>query len=183
MKRFDDERKIYVDADVLRHFIRAKQQHKLSQIYPDRLILLNIVELEIVRDTRFQSVISSLKKGSLDWEDFPDIGDVYDTYIELCQNNVNMGEGEAACLASAHHNNAIIASSNMRDIVPTCNTRNIDFLTSTDILLYAEDKGILTEDECNDIISINKKAGSPMPNDTLVDYRLRIGEPPKTQIK
>lgn len=71
-----------------------------------------------------------------------------------------MGEGERACMSMARFGHEVVASSNFRDVADYCDAFGIEYIGTLDILAIALNKGIYTQEDCNnfiaDAVSLNK---------------------------
>lgn len=170
MSSNSDDKKILLDADVIRHFIKGQGFHYLVKTYPHQLILLDIVKDELFRSKHlFQVLNNMLAMFDIEQLRFPDEQkNVVEEYAHLLAQG--FGEGESACMAVARFNSYFIASSNLKDIKQYCEAHNITYLTTMMILVEAKNKGIITDDECNSFISMVKAKGSKLPTNTIQEY-------------
>jgi len=136
-----DDPKILLDADVISHFIKGGQHLILPRLYPNQLVILNIVkkELKNSKNVSFKTQVDNfLKIKGVEQKDFPEDFKVKKEYARL-QKELRLHEGESACLAFARFNeNYIVASSNLSDIVEYCRENSIIYLPTMDILLVCD---------------------------------------------
>ncbi|MFB6454956.1 hypothetical protein ACE38W_06765 [Chitinophaga sp. Hz27] len=169
MTKQKDEPKILLDADVVIHFIIAGFQLKLTSIFPGRFVILDKVKQELTkRKTEALGV-----ENFLNWCKIPVVimpGDV-EILKEYATLKKSRGDGESACMAVARYKREYIASSNLRDIREYCQQYDIVFYTTIDILEFARQKGILSENDCDTFIATVKKKGSKMPYNTMAEYK------------
>ena len=62
-----------------------------------------------------------------------------------------IGKGEAAAIALAYVKNGILASNNLRDVSKYVEQYELDHITTLDILIMAEERGIVADVECESI--------------------------------
>ncbi len=170
----EDETKILLDADVIRHFIEGENESKLHRIYPNRLLILNIVEGEISCIDRFRPRLNQLINDELiEKVEFPE--DYTDPdknliIVEYATLRKSKGPGESACLAYARYKKNIVASSNLSDVEEYCKTHGIKLMTTLDILVEAIRLNIMSEDECDTFIAKVKNKGCKLPCNTIQEY-------------
>ena len=135
MSRSNNESKILLDSDVVRHFINGNQLLVLSGIFPNRFIMLDKVKDELCRSRGIVVQVNNfLTMTRVPVIPFPTDRAIIREYAILLRQ---FGEGESACMAVARHQKQFIASSNLRDISTYCKTHGITYLTTMDILLEA----------------------------------------------
>ncbi|NLT51760.1 MAG: hypothetical protein GXX85_12685 [Ignavibacteria bacterium] len=170
MSKSASEPKILLDADVTRHFIQASKQLYLPKIYPHRLVMIDIVKNELCRSkwlkTPVENFIDCCKIELLT------INNNIEVQKEYATLKKQFDDGESACMALAKFEKQYIASSNLRDIRNYCEINGITYLTTSDILLDALLKGIMTPEECNEMIKINIAKGSKFPFLTIEEFAL-----------
>ncbi|MBN8703351.1 MAG: hypothetical protein J0M08_09815 [Bacteroidetes bacterium] len=159
---------ILLDADVVRHFLNGSCLHKLSAIFPNRLVMLDKVKNELCRSKSLTTPITNfISHFKIPVISFPTKTEVIREYALLIKQ---FGEGESACMAVARFQNHYIASSNLIDIKAYCKQYNIIYYTTMDILVIAMNKKIMTEKECDEFIKDVKAKGSKLPCDTMKEY-------------
>ena len=162
--------KILLDADVIIHFMKADRILYLPKIYPHRLLLLDIVENELLRYKSMKKYIENLtNRTGIEVITFPDDIEIIKEYSYLT-DELGKGEGESACLAVAKQKKYIVASSNLKDIKKYCLENGITYITTMDILVEAWEKGIMSEEECDDFIRIVIDKGSHLPCYSIQEY-------------
>jgi hypothetical protein len=80
------------------------------------------------------------------------------------------GKGESACMAICRYQKKILASSNLTDTKTYCQTHQIRYLTTMDILAIGYKKGKLTLADADQCISHIISKGSKLPCSTLQEY-------------
>lgn len=166
---------ILLDADVTIHLFKANKISLLNELFPDRIIMLDIVLNELLRNRTINSVVENLIKFKQIIEvKFPTTSDpqLLKEYISL-KNKIN-GAGESACLIYCKYHHHIIASSNTSDIKPYCEEHSIAYLTTLDILSIAVHRGIITNHEANECINkITFTRLSYLCCNTIEDHKTR----------
>lgn len=179
-----DERvvKILLDADVLIHFVKGDRIQLLTDIFPNRMVLLDRVKEELtihVNSLVSRNIIYMVTAGDMEVVSFPNKDrEVITEYAHLSQTK---GKGESACLAYCRFHPHIIASSNLADVKSYCDTHSIAYLTTMDILCLGLKKGAISEKECNEFISKVRAANSKLPNMTISHYRDTVFDHQKYQ--
>ena len=168
MNRNNNEPKILLDSDVVRHFINGNQLLVLSGIFPNRFVMLDKVKNELCRSKSIVLQVNNfLTMTRVPVIPFPSDRVILKEYAILSRE---FGEGESACMAVARHQQQFIASSNLKDISKYCKMHGITYLTTMDILLEAFNKGILTKAQCDTFIQDVKANGSKLPCNTLDEF-------------
>lgn len=168
---------IYLDSDVLIHFVKGEALGVLPMIYGNRLNVLDLVAYELKSgfkpDSR-QQLANAVRAKLIKVVEFPtDIGIVRE-FIALNRSLPGNSQGECACMVYVKNFGGIIASSNMRDVHNYCEENGLKHITTMDILVSAFDSGFMTESECNRFIKKVRKRGSVLPDPNLRAYFRRI---------
>jgi hypothetical protein len=145
--------KLLLDADVIIHFFKADKLFDLSNIYPEySYVLLDLVWDEIKSTSIGNSLQLLFNNGSITLLEFPTDDDAIDNEFEYLKFE-GRGTGESACMAYAKYNKEdIVASSNLKDLLPYCNDNHIPYITTIDFLCSAISKGLYSETECDEFI-------------------------------
>lgn len=162
-------RKILLDGDVISHFIKGELFDLLSKLYPNRLIILDIVKTEIYQRKGWDIVIEGLiKKHGIEEIKFPEEIDFKKEYSHLISAyGYALGKGESACMVYCRFNQDILASSNLKDIHRYCSLHKIEYLTTGDILFEGYAKKLVTEADCDTFITKVKNRGSKFRFNTM----------------
>jgi hypothetical protein len=163
---------ILIDADVVSHFITGGQILILGKIFPNRILILDKVYAELERTPNKKVQIQNLINFKVvTIIPFPEENDeIYKEYLHI-KNVMFKGDGESACLAYVRYTKDIIGSSNLRDVKEYCKLHTIELLTTMDFLLEALQKGILTEEQCDEFINRVLNAGSKLPVKKISEYK------------
>lgn len=163
--------KILLDCDVIIHFIKAGKQLLLPKIYPNEMVILDKVKSEL--DKRKKNIVSInnfIAYAKIEVVKMPNDLSIIKEYSTLKKSK---GEGEAACMAVARFSKDYIASSNLSDIASYCEQHEIKYLTTMDILLEANNLGLMSEQDCYDFIKEVKDKDSKLIKgvETIEDYK------------
>lgn len=165
MTKKSNKPKILLDADVIIHFTKAKQQFLLPKIFPEQFVILDKVkhELEQHKDkNKTQAIYNFIEWSKISVIPMPTNIEIIKEYALLRRT---LGDGEAACLAVARYTKDFVASSNLKDIKLYCETHEIVYLTTMDILLQAYHLEIMDEETCDNFIRDVKESGSKLIKD------------------
>jgi len=163
------QKKVLLDGDVISHFIKGELVDLLPKLFPNRLILLNIVKTEIYKRPGWNIIIDNLIKTHVIEEvDFPEEIEFVKEYAHMISGSgLALGKGESACMVYCRFNKEILASSNLKDIQRYCSYHSIEYITTADIIYEAHKRELVTEVECDTFISKVKSRGSKFPYDTM----------------
>jgi len=163
-------KKILLDSDVLRHFLRGRSLDLLREIFPENLYILDLVEHEICRSPRIAVEIQRIiENGTLKRLNFPTGTRFINEYAELVRR---YGVGESACMAVARYRDDIIASNNLNDIEEYCHIHDIQFLKTIDILYIAYKRDVMSEADVDEFLDKNLSGENPskIPFSTLQQF-------------
>jgi hypothetical protein len=116
-------------------------------------VLLDLVwDVELKNNRIANSLKLLINNGSITLLEFPTDNDAIDNEFEYLKYE-GRGIGESACMAYAKYNKEdIVASSNLKDLLPYCHNNHIPFITTIDFLCEAVKKGLYSETFCNEFI-------------------------------
>jgi predicted nucleic acid-binding protein len=170
MLTLNDDTRILLDSDVIRHLIKGERLSLLCELYGSHLILLDVVRDELLRSKQLETIIENfIKFNKIEVRKFP--SDNMNILKEFAILKKRYGLGESACMAVAKYENTIIVSSNLKDIKTYCEKNSFMYLTTIDILMDAIEKSVLSEDECDQIIQKIKSRNSKLPVNSISEYR------------
>lgn len=171
MATIPKDKKILLDSDVIRHFIKGDRLLELPKIFPNRLVVLRNVKEELCRSKNLVVIVTNfIAFSKIEEMDFPtNDKQVLKAYAELIAEG--RGDGESSIMAVARYHKHIIASSNLKDIKFYCAEFEITYLTTMDILVLALEQGVLTEAECDFFIYKVKSSGSKLPVNSMNEYQ------------
>ena len=169
MKKIDSKKHIVLDADVIIHFCKGALLGKLPSIFPNKLLIPDIVYKETL-SKKHKTEVSNLLNFKLakELEIKADLK-IFMEYKRLVKSG--LGKGESACMAYCKFNKDVIGSSNLKDIKQYCTDNNIEYLTTLDFINAAFEKGILDEGECDYFIYNVTSKGIKLPFDTIKKFR------------
>ena len=149
---------LFFDTDCLSAFLWIKNHSILALLYAGKIVIPTEVynELSYSKTPQLKSRIDDMVKiGAARIEPIRVGTDEYNLYRKMVripdQDHIAIGKGEAAAIAMANYRNGILASNNTTDIAQYISELNLKHLTTGDILKEALDRGIITEDEGNDL--------------------------------
>jgi hypothetical protein len=162
---------ILLDSDVLIHFYKADKIFDLPALFSiTPYILLDIVWEELKRTPIAFALNLLMDKGAISLIELSTDDDLIDYEYEYLKS-LGKGTGESACMAYAkRYKDNIIASSNLKDLLPYCENNHIPYLTTIDFLCAALQKGLYSVADCNDFIAKVLSKGSILPIQKMEDY-------------
>ncbi|MEY4937666.1 MAG: hypothetical protein RIS64_4025 [Bacteroidota bacterium] len=162
---------ILLDSDVLIHFYKADKLFDLPTIFRTTpCVLLDLVWEELKQTAIGYGIQLLMNNGSIRLIEFPIDDDLMDYEYEYLKS-IGKGMGESACMAYAkHHKDNIIASSNLKDLLPYCHNNDIPYLTTVDFLCEALRKELYSLSDCNNFITKVVSKGSILPVRKMEDY-------------
>ncbi len=173
----NSDKKILIDCDVLIHLHKGAKLSLLSDLYKDRIILLDIIKDEFTKIGKHPPLFNIIiTQAGIEEIDFPtDNEEIFNEFIIL---NEDFGAGESACMAYAKFNSNIIASSNLKDIRSYCEANNITYITTMDIINHAYNSNVMTLKDCDVFIAkvLDKKSKLPFKNMTLYLKSIKQGQ-------
>lgn len=168
---------ILIDADVISHFIVTGNIMRLHTILsPHSLFVVDNVYKEATNPCLGSSRKETIDKWIIDAHiyriPFPEKSDnVRREFYRLKKDCPLLDEGERACVAMARFGKETIASSNFRDIKPYCETNGIEYIGCMDILYIANQRGIMSESECDQFIARSKLINNArLPSNSIKEY-------------
>lgn len=159
---------IYIDCDILSHFIKGGKLDILPYIYNKKLVINDEVKKEIKKRPGYDTIIDDfIKNHSIEEIKLDDNEESQKEFARLIKSK---GRGEAACLALAKVNKKSIASSNGLDVNKYCKANNIECYTTGDFLYEAILSGKMTPADCNSFIQTVKAKNSNLRYDTIEEF-------------
>lgn len=148
---------LFFDTDCLSSFLWINDTNILHELYGGRIVLPEPVYQELCNpsiphikqraDLLIQSKVAFIKAIEVGTEE-------YKLYSELAcaeKGKMSIGRGEAGGIALAKTYNGILASNNYADIAPYIEKYGLRHVDTGQILKEALGKGLITEEEGNDI--------------------------------
>ena len=151
---------LFFDTDCLSAFLWVRNESLLPQLYPGKVVIPKPVYTELCRPntTHLKKRVDVLLGQKLVLIQDIDIdSEEYGTYYQLTEAPAKghkiIGNGEAASISLARRYGGIVASNNLRDIQVYITEFGLRHTTTSDILVDAYNRGIITETEGNGIWS------------------------------
>jgi len=163
----DQSKIILLDADVIIHFIKGDRLALLTEIFPNKYGILDFVFNEVFKGSLRTQVENMLIYKLIIEVPFDDSREVTKEFASLKKK---YGLGESACMAYCKFHKEVFASSNLADIKPYCQANGIQYITTMDLLSEAFKKGMLTEEECDNFITMVKSKGSKLPVNPIREF-------------
>lgn len=165
--------KIVLDADVIIHFVKARQFSLLLDIFPEyQYLILDVVydEVTVNRVTKIQ-IDNTLKffASRIVNVKFDPKGESRFEYARL-RNKLLLGKEESACMVYCRDNKDVLGSSNLKDIKEYCASNQITYLTTIDFLYYAFIKKKMTKEYIATFIAAVVAKGSKLPSVDIEKY-------------
>lgn len=149
---------LFFDTDCLCAFLWVQNESLLSQLYPGKIVVPKPVYTELCRPNtpHLKARVDALvAKGQVTIQEIDVTSEEYQTYYQLTEapeaGHKIIGNGEAASISLAKHNGGIVASNNLRDIQVYITEFGLKHTTTSDILVDAYTRRIITEAEGNQI--------------------------------
>ncbi|MCH5173951.1 MAG: hypothetical protein J1D85_07080 [Bacteroidales bacterium] len=166
--------KILLDADVVIDFIDGQQLSILPRILPayDFVILDIVLNQELGKlhttkqyiERQIEWFKSSPKLSILEWKPDKETLQIYSLLLRT------KGKGESACMAYCQTHHDVLASCNLRDTKIYCEEHGITYITFLDLIWYAWQRKVLSEEECNKCIQDVIAAGNNIPDIPIAYY-------------
>lgn len=162
---------LFFDTDCLSAFLWVHNESLLPRLYPGKVVIPKPVYIELSKPSvpqlrdRIKTLIE-LQLVSL--HDIIVGSEEYATYYELTEaprgGHKIIGKGEAAAISLAKKYDGIVASNNLADIADYISEYHLKHTTTSDILIDAYNRLIITEFEANAIwakmLSKRRKLGA-----------------------
>ena len=168
---------IFFDTDSISAFFWVKREEILLKLYPGRIVLPKEVYNELT-NPRIPHIAGRVKElyhsGKISVRETLVASDEYKLYYELAEKpppgEKRIGRGEAAAIAMAAAYNGIVASNNIKDILPIIQRSGVDHMTTGKILKEAMDHKLITEEEGNEIWTKMRAKKRQLPSETFTGY-------------
>ena len=168
---------IYFDTDSISAFFWVKKEDLLLKLYPNRIVLPKEVYNELT-NPRIPHIAARVKElyhtGKIMVRETLVASDEYKLYYELTEKpppgEKRIGRGEAAAIATAAAYDGIVASNNIKDILPIINRCGVDHITTGKILKEAMEQGLIDEEEGNEIWAKMRAKKRQLPSETFTGF-------------
>lgn len=139
--------KILLDAAILAHFTLNRKLDLLDSLFPNSIILLDIVYDRIRGRSEMRHAVHQLQeKGSLQIVSYYN----YNPFLKFQDDGY--GEGESASLAFAESNRGTIVTSNSSRFKRYCQHKEVLCYNTLDLLCLAMENGLMTTQACDAFI-------------------------------
>lgn len=150
--------RLFFDTDCLSSFLWTDRGCLLTQMYPGRIVVPEMVydELRRVRQAKFNKRLDALlDSGDAERMDVDFGTATYSLFRKMTScpdvGQPMIGRGEASAIALAKEHAGIVASNNFRDIRRYIRDLKLDYRSTGDILEEAYNDGLLSMEEAEDI--------------------------------
>ena len=167
---------LFFDTDCLSAFLWINDTNILHELYGGKIVLPEPVYQELSNpgiphikkrvDIMINSKDISVKTIDTDTEEYQ----LFTTLIRGEKGKKSIGRGEAGGIALAKTYNGILASNNYKDIAPYIKRYNLKHIDTGEILTEALKKGMITEEEGNDIWGRMLAKKRILPANTFSEY-------------
>ena len=175
-------RVIFNDTDVLSSFLCVNSfktvldvfAHKRYKLVVPLVVLNELKATDTTRQLLAKPIEAEIRKGTIHTEDIMVETEAFDTYMNF-KNQQGLGDGESAALSLAIHTpGAAIASNNLRDVKKAVDEHHLELWTVPDIIHYAKEKNIITENRASGLWKSMVQHGRRLPYDTYEEYQLKL---------
>lgn len=148
---------IFFDADCLILLTFVRRLDILYSLYAGRIyvpdVVYTIYPYEIQKPWQRNQIDDGIQNGHITIAEIAAGSPEHSLYLKLKTNcnGKRIGSGEAAVLALAKSRDGVIASNNLRDIGQYAIDNNIQYTTTSRILVEATNKGLILLEEGNEI--------------------------------
>lgn len=169
-------KKVFFDTDCISSFFRIDQRNIIEELFDARIVFPEEVYEELsnprVPHLKAQADIM-LRNGTATKEAIVVGSSEYIIFKKLTDplNRPMIGRGEGAAIALAYTKGGILASNNMRDVARYVKEYNLEHYTTLNILMLAEEKGVLLEEECISIWRAMKHNGIRLPEGEYLENK------------
>lgn len=167
---------LFFDTDCLSAFLWVNNTNILHELYGGKIVLPEPVYQELANpsiphikqraDNMIRTKDISVKTIELDTEE-------YKLYMQLVRGEKGqkrIGRGEAGGIALAKTYHGILASNNYKDIAPYIEKYNLRHIDTGQILTEALERGLITEEEGNNIWNKMLAKKRKLPANTFSEY-------------
>lgn len=166
---------LYFDTDCLSAFLWVRNESLLPQLYPGRIVIPQQVYDELGNVPHLQAKIDILlQRGDVSIMTIQAGTEEHQLYTEFTRRPKSgytvIGRGEAASLALAKNTNGIVASNNLKDIMPYITEYHLNHKTTGDILIEALNNGLITEQDGNALWTNMLKKRRKLGANSFTDY-------------
>ena len=161
-------KRVFFDTDCISSFLWVDERNVIEELFNARIVIPEEVYEELSNPrvphlkeqtdkmiANGHATVDAIEEGSSAFIIFNKLTNI--------QNRPIIGKGEGAAIALAYTGSGILASNNLRDVKKYVKEYRLEHYTTLDILIMAEEKGILCETECESIWREMKQKGIMLP--------------------
>ncbi len=169
-------KKVFFDTDCISSFFKVGERNIIEDLFNARIVFPEEVyeELSNPKVPYLKKQADELiENGTATIEAIMVGSNAYIIFRKLTHpfNNPMIGKGEGAAIALAYTKNGILASNNLKDVARYVKEYNLEHYTSLNILVMAEEKGLLSDLECESIWREMKMKGIRLPEGTYAENK------------
>ena len=161
---------LVLDTDLLSDFAWVNRLDILEKLYAKKMIVLDEVMNELNRVEHLaKKVQHCITNGSIKLIQIL-ASDPEAVELGRLLEDGRLGRGEAACMAYLRYNLGTLASKNLSDIQKLCSDKNIDLVTTPDVIYEAHQKKFISLDEANNIWAAMIQKQRKLPTASFSDF-------------
>jgi len=167
---------ILLDTDFVSSFAWVNRMDILEGLYSGRMMVLEEVMIELERVRNLADLVCfSIMHGHIKRKGMM-AGSAEALEYARLHDRDQYGSGEAACMAYAYCRGGIVASNNLKDVKRYCDERQIQLLTTADVLLQEYQEGRLRLEHVDLTWQHMVQKRNRLPTGTFTEYLKLLGE-------
>ena len=161
---------ILLDTDFVSSFAWFNRMDILEGLYSGRMMVLEEVMIELERVRSLADLVCfSIMHGHIKRKGMM-AGSAEALEYARLHDRDQYGSGEAACMAYAYCRGGIVASNNLKDVKRYCDERQIQLLTTADVLSRFYHDGRITLDEADALWCRMASRQRSLPAKSFTEY-------------
>lgn len=171
-------KRVFFDTDCISSFMWVGEKNIIEELFDVRIAIPEQVyeELSNPKVSHLKEQTDGLIKTGKATIESIELGSsaflVYRKMTEFPAKPI-IGKGEAAAIALAYVNNGILASNNLKDVSKYVEQYELDHITTLDILIMAEEKGIVSNLQCESIWRHMRRKHIRLPEGSYISNKMR----------
>ena len=167
---------ILLDTDFVSSFAWVNRMDIIEGLYSGRMMVLEEVMVELERARNLADLVCfSMMHGHIKRQAMMAGSPEALEYARLHDRD-QYGSGEAACMAYAYCRGGIVASNNLKDVKRYCDERQIQLLTTPDVLARFYHDGYMSLDEADVLWSNMASRQRKLPAKSFTEYLKQVAE-------
>ena len=166
--------RIYFDTDCISSFLWTDTTYILANLYGNKIVVPTLVLEELKKvEHLYKKLDKMINVGVVKTQSFSFNSEEFEIYTLLKVGDKvhpKIGNGEASVISLAKCNEATMASNNLKDISYYIKYYQLNNLTTADILNEALQKGIIDDEEVEEIWQKMRKRRQKMPENTFIEW-------------